>query len=133
MSDEPDLSTVFYVDHDPDTGRIIGQGMTQRVAWDYHRTTIPSVEGTGAPDTHYVLDGVITARPVLAGFDKTTIVADGEDEASITLPEPMNVEIDEVTHEVTDTLAISSDMPATYRVRIEHFPWQTYETEIVAT
>ena len=40
--------------------------------------------------------------------------------------------IDGTEYEVEDVLEIASDMPATYRVELDHFPYLPLEVEIVA-
>ena len=75
--------------------------------------------------------GVLTPRPV-ASFDKTTIAADGVDVAVLEMPGPFTVTIDGIEHAVADRLEIASDMPATYRVEVDHFPYLAIDVEIVA-
>jgi hypothetical protein len=79
----------------------------------------------------YAPGGVLTPRPV-ASFDKLTIAADGIDVAVLELPGPFTATVDGVDHAVADRLEIASDMPATYRVEVEHFPWLPLYVEIVA-
>ena len=74
---------------------------------------------------------MLTPRPV-AGFDKTTIAADGVDVAVLEMPGPFTATVDGVAHAVTDRLEIASDMPATYRVEVDHFPYLALDVEIVA-
>ena len=81
---------------------------------------------------YYIRDGEITPRPTL-GFDKTRITADGADVASLPdLPPGAIVEIDGVVVETDGALAIASDMPASYRVEIDAFPYRFFTAEIVA-
>jgi hypothetical protein len=79
----------------------------------------------------YAPGGVLTPRPV-ASFDKLTIAADGIDVAVLELPGPFTATVDGVDHAVADRLEIASDMPATYRVEVDHFPWLPLGVEIVA-
>jgi hypothetical protein len=79
----------------------------------------------------YAPGGVLTPRPA-AGFDKLTIAADGIDVAVLEMPGPFTATIDGVAHAVTDLLEIASEMPATYRVEVDHFPWLPLDVEIVA-
>ena len=81
--------------------------------------------------TQYLPGGIVTPRPILA-FDRLTITADGEDRATLLLPGRFVALIDGVPHELEDALEIASDMPATYRVEIAHFPYREFATEIVA-
>ena len=79
----------------------------------------------------YAPGGVLTLRPSLA-FDQYVIAADGEDAARLELPGPFTVRIDGTDYEVEDTVEITSDMPATYRVEIDHFPYLPLDVEILA-
>jgi hypothetical protein len=68
-------------------------------------------------------------------FDRLVIEADGVDAATLARPGTFKVEIDGEPFEVEDTLVITSDMPATYRVvvsREQAFPYQPLDVEIVA-
>ena len=87
-------------------------------------------DGDGG-ELFYCPGGVLTARPTLA-FDKTAIAADGSDVATLAIDGPFTVTIDGVEYEVEDVLEIASDMPATYRVEIDHFPYLPLDVEIVA-
>jgi hypothetical protein len=83
----------------------------------------------GHPDTP-----TLAERPEIS-FSKTEIAADGEDTATLSLPEPFTVEVDGVRHSVDTapyTVAIRSAMPAVYRVRIDHWPYKAIDVEIVA-
>jgi hypothetical protein len=60
------------------------------------------------------------------------IAADGIDVAVLEIPGPFTATVDGVAHAVTDRLEIASDMPATYRVEVENFPWLPLDVEIVA-
>lgn len=81
-----------------------------------------------------VVDEQLVPRPILA-FDKTTILADDQDKATLTgLPDPCTVLVDDTPYEVTGgTLEITSDMPATYEIEIEDpFPAQHFKATIHA-
>lgn len=89
--------------------------------------------------THYILDGVVTARPVMA-FGKLAIAADDADEAKLVLDRPFAADVDGQVVEVTDpdeagdyVLALTSPMPAAYRVRVIEWPYQEYDTMVVAS
>lgn len=84
----------------------------------------------------YVEGGEIKRRPVLdIQVSDTVIQADGEDEAVLSgLPDPCDVWIDGVKHEVTGgELRISSPMPATYRIAIERWPYMAWAVAIEAS
>lgn len=79
-------------------------------------------------------------RPTLTGFDKQAIAADDTDAATLHLPEPFTAEIDGTEYRIDEPnaagvyeLAITSAMPATYKVAIRHFPFLDFETEITAS
>lgn len=69
-----------------------------------------------------------------AVVDKTTIAADGTDSATITgLPDPVMVMIDGERHEVTGgVLELTADVPSTYRLAVDHWPYLPWVLEIVA-
>lgn len=82
----------------------------------------------------------VRRRPVLAGFSKLAIAADDTDETVLVLPEPFTAEIDSKSYLIDDpnvagvyALALTSPMPATYKVSVKHFPYLDYEAEIVAS
>ena len=63
---------------------------------------------------------------------RLAIAADGEDTATLLPRRPASSRmIDGVAYEVEDALEIASDMPATYRVEIDHFPYRAFVAEIV--
>ena len=82
--------------------------------------------------TDYLPGGVVTARPTL-GIDRLAIVADGEDTATLLLPGPFVAKIDGVAYDLEDALGVASDMPASYRIEIDRFPFRRFAAEIVAT
>lgn len=86
--------------------------------------------------TRMVADGEVVDRPVLAGFDRLSIGADGEDAATMAgVPDSAEVLIDGVPHPVPEggVLVLTSTMAATYRVMVRAWPYQDYAAEIVAT
>jgi hypothetical protein len=76
----------------------------------------------------------ITVRPELGELSKTTIDADGVDEAVITgLPKPCTVTIDGEATEVTDgELAFTADTPGQYELVIDQFPYQRWTRTVTA-
>ncbi|MFM2045237.1 MAG: hypothetical protein RLY86_3813 [Pseudomonadota bacterium] len=82
----------------------------------------------------YVLAGTVTPRPVLPDFDKTAILADGIDTATLSgLPDPCTVTVNGQDHSVTGgVLELDADHPGTYRVEIRHFPYRDFVQEITA-
>jgi hypothetical protein len=97
------------------------------------------MEGAANPLIDFVdLSGevpILRERPLLPAFDKLEILADGQEAATLTLPEPFMAEVDGVQHAVDTApyaVAIRSAMPAVYRVRVDHWPYKAIDVEIVA-
>lgn len=90
-------------------------------------------------DLYRIVAGEIVERPTLS-FDKTTILADGTDEAvMVGLPIPTTVVFDAGTPDervevVEDgSLEVRASVPGTYTILIEDpFPAQSFEGEIIA-
>lgn len=127
------MNTNFLV-FDPNSGRITQYGNTDEAAAQYMKSQNPNmiIGYIADMETDYVFNGSVRPRPSLLGFEKTEIVANGQDAAIMTLPEPMEVVIDENVYQIENVLEIVSDMPATYKVEIKHFPYLDFEAEIVA-
>lgn len=130
-----------FVTYLPDTGKIVAWGTCPD-----HSLADQAIRGSVVlpihldnpddpwGDTHMVVDEQLVPRPTLA-FDKTTILADDQDKATLTgLPDPCTVLVDDTPYEVTGgTLEITSDMPATYEIEIEDpFPAQYFKATIHA-
>lgn len=98
------------------------------------------VEDGVSPETHMMVRRVKTGwgaepRPDLpAALSRTTIAADDRDASVLSgLPVPCAVTVDGVDHLVTDgTLAIRSPMPATYEIRIDHWPYRSWSAVLTA-
>ncbi len=138
-----------FVRYRTDTGRIVIDGTWFSCAEDQVVTQMqhqPLAEGEalircGEPaygDRHRVVGHpdapALAERPEIS-FDKLEIAADGQDAATLTLPEPFTVEVDGVPHAVDTapyTVAIRSTMPAVYRVRVDHWPYRALDVEIIA-
>lgn len=91
------------------------------------------VPATACQAWHAVGDEVVP-RPAMA-FDRTTIVADGTDAATLTLDRPFTITVEGTPHSVEEapfTATLRASMPTTYRVRVECFPYLDLEAEIVA-
>ncbi|MBD9511642.1 hypothetical protein IB265_33340 [Ensifer sp. ENS10] len=122
--------------YDPATGAINRYGYCRRGDLELQvRPGEAAIFGeTGNDVTQYVLDGAIVDRPVFT-ISKTAIAADNVDEAVITgLPDPAWVVIDGHPFEVAGgTLSISSHMPASYSLHIDHWPYMPFDAEVVAS
>lgn len=132
----PPPAAIRWIECEPATGRILVSREMPRD--EFSEDLIPDGVLAIETDLHvdptlaYVADGAVVARPDLPAFDKVEIRADGEDAATLVLPEPMIVAIDGVPHGPTDRIEIVSPMPATYRVTIQHFPFRDFAADIVA-
>lgn len=101
---------------------------------------IPAVQVmacNAAPDMFgdYVVGGAVVQRPTLPSFDKTSILANGSDTATLSgLPDPCTVLVNGQEYIVTGgTLELDAGYPGTYRVEIRHFPYRDFVQEIIAT
>lgn len=86
------------------------------------------------PRLHYVKNGNLEDRPEFPAFDKTSIVADGKDAATLEgLPEGTTVQVDGIVYTVDDGVFVfRATMPATYVIRVENWPHQVFEQEVDA-
>lgn len=133
----PEPSPVLrWCEYDRQTGRILVSREMPRDEFneDLIADGVAAVETDLMVDPRlaYVLDGAIVARPDLPGFDRAEIRADGADAARHVLPALMTVFVDGVPHGPTAEVEIVSEMPATYRIEIRHFPFRDFAAEIVA-
>ena len=92
----------------------------------------------GVSQTEFYVDVAtqeLKPRSILpADVSKLEIVADGNDICQITnLPDPVEVKIDGVLHTITGgVLELVADVPATYKVEINHWPYLPWTVEIIA-
>lgn len=126
-----------FVDYDATTGRIVvARSMpTEHLGLNPVGVGLSRLltESSVDPNIVYVSGGELTPRPTLAGFDKTEIQANGTDVAKLLLPEPMKFKLDgEEAEFPTAILELVTDMPASWVIEIDHFPYQKYRAEIVA-
>lgn len=132
----PPPAAIRWIECDPLIGRILVSREMPRDEFseDLIADDVQAIETDlhVDPTLAYVVEGAIVARPDLPAFDKVEIRADGEDAATLVLPESMIVAIDGVPHGPTDRIEIASPMAATYRVTIQHFPFRDFAADIVA-
>lgn len=130
---EPRVRVIVY---DPATGRIdhVNSAVPESLAASQAGpgqavlvTDDPVIGGAG----WWIVEETLVRRPVLS-FDRLEIAADGVEVASLDLPGAFVAEVDGVAVAAEDRLEIASDMPGSYRVVIERFPYLSYEAEIVA-
>lgn len=104
----------------------------------YHERGLPCVLAADdiAGSQHYVVDGTLVARPVSPiAINRTEIPADKRTKVKIAgLPDPCTVFIEgePVTVE-GGLLELTADMPATYWVVFDSFPYMPWSAEITAT
>jgi len=121
-----------------DTGRILW------VAYPSDRYKDPStiapefnyLEGEGDGDSQYVKDGVITDRPSMSlSVDKTTITANGTDEATISnIPSETTATCEGESLTIDDgELVFTTDTAGTYTITFECWPYLDEEVTINAT
>ena len=85
--------------------------------------------------TNYVVDGALVPRPTFPiVLDRMEISADGTDVAAIEgLPDPCTLLIDGEPVVVTGgRLELTADMPATYSMVFDQFPFMPWSAEITA-
>ncbi|MBB4001604.1 hypothetical protein [Aurantimonas endophytica] len=85
---------------------------------------------------HHISEGCLTKRPVMEALvSKSDIKADGKHKAVIRgLPRPCVVRIDgQPIERKGGTITLTADVPATYRVEVDHWPYLPWSAEIVAT
>jgi len=114
---------IYTTFHDA-SGRITGTLQSDADTAKLNRKLNPNfVAGKFDPDTHYVKDGVATARQ--ANPAKLTGL-------SITgLPKPSVVTVEGVDYDVTDGQAdLSFDQPGTYTVRVSSWPYLNKEFKV---
>lgn len=104
--------------YDRRDGRILRSGSASDLPTTYAQTRDPNEDiiifARADYITHYVVRGAITPRPENPGFDKTEILANGADSASMSLGMDFVAVVDGVRHEIGDgVLEISSELPAT--------------------
>ncbi|RUU75712.1 hypothetical protein [Mesorhizobium sp. M7A.F.Ca.MR.362.00.0.0] len=72
----------------------------------------------------YILDGVVTTRPVFDLPDEIELIADGVDIKTIPLPDPCDVRLDGEPMTLTGgSLDLTSDMPAEYTLELVQWPY----------
>jgi hypothetical protein len=92
-------------------------------------------EGTSMV-TNYVVDGELVARPAAdIRITKTELPANKRARATITgLPDPCTLSIDGEPIAVTGgRLELTADMPGTYSIVFDEFPFMPWSAEIAAT
>ena len=142
-----------YVIYETTTGRITQWGYAFSLVWrrqlgvpevinedgstdnsSFSAGSLTMMQGIGNYNENYVSGGAILPRPVLT-ISKTSILANGIDEAVInSLPNPTTVLVDGTPYTVTDgSFSLTSSMAATYHIQIDTWPYQHFETDVVAT
>ena len=112
--------------------RNVPEDMVSAQAYDEGIAVLVTDEGDGG-SLYYVDDGEVAERPALA-FDRTTIAADGDDVAVLTVGQPFTALIDGEPVEVGEdgVLEIATLTPGTYAVEVALWPYLPLHAEIVA-
>lgn len=91
------------------------------------------------PEREYVINGKITDRPVMEGFDKSTIKADGVDCVNLTGLVPTakvwvqdNTEIIMELFPKDGTLTLTSRVPKKLTIVVDNHPYQLLQQDIEA-
>ncbi|MFI5409148.1 hypothetical protein [Kaistia sp. UC242_56] len=129
---------LFYHDED---GRLIGQLLSAATPEELEDLRSRSILFVEVPDNapfvgHYALDGQLVAQPVAPiAINRTEIPADKRSKVKITgLPVPCVVQIDDQSVTVEDGLLdLTAEMPATYWIVFDQFPYMPWSAEITAT
>lgn len=98
--------------------------------------TFVVVPDSMSTEAAYIVDGEPVARPVAPiTINRTEIPADKRSKVKITgLPVPCVVQIDDQEVTVEDgLLELTAEMPATYWVVFDQFPFMPWSAEITAT
>ena len=134
---------INYATYDATTGRINSIGQCEladidlQKPWGSSFLAIP-VTSAATYNGHYIDVSadphVCLARPTLPDFDTTEITADGIDTATLDVGEAFTVTIDDVDIVVTDgSLEITAASPASFAVRVVHWPYLTREWTVNAS
>jgi hypothetical protein len=124
-----------YLSFDTTTGRITNAFTVAQA--------VPSVPGLvevseaqlAEVESGYIVDGTVTPRPTNPTTPSgLSVVADGTDLFTLSgLPNPSTVLVDGTPYEVTDgVFEVSFDLPGSYRVQVEAFPYLPVEYEVTA-
>lgn len=140
------MSQAYFTRYDPETGRIHSKtnchvsDYLANVALYPDLAVVDQDCELGLDYVDLTAEPIVRRRPINPGFGKTRITADGVDSAKLSLPSPFVITVDGVSHAVSTpddaghyTVTIDSDMPASYAVAVEAWPFQPYTAEIVAT
>lgn len=120
---------------DTASGQCVGAATAQDGTVDLYKTDNNTVIETATlldMGQFYLVAGVITQRPALTGFDKTSIAANGTDDATIKdLPNPCTVAVNGVDHVVTDgEFILSASTTGNMNVVIDCFPYLSFSEVI---
>ena len=87
----------------------------------------------------YISDGEVVPRPALAGFDRLTIAAGGDDVARLAVDRPFRITIDGEATDVTEptdaglyVMDLGAVVPAEYHVTVDCWPYLPYSAVVLA-
>lgn len=119
--------------HYDSTGRIVQIGKCHASDLDLQvvpgLTRLDNAPATFADLTNsYIHNGVVTPRPTLEGFDKTSIAPDGLDTATMIVPPGCVANVNGEDYVVDDgVLEIGSTYFGLYVVKIDHWPFMPFK------
>lgn len=123
---------INYVLYD-NKGMIVsyGQAPTLTMAMAQVRLGLTFAEMEYPGEEYYIHNGEVMPRPTLEGFDKTSIAPDGIDTATMIVPPGCVANVNGEDYVIDDgTLEIVAAYPGLYVVKINHWPFMSFEETV---
>jgi len=121
------------------TGKILGviyaDTPESLSGWLIENPTIRLIPGVFSTDQYYIAEFTACPRPIInTDVSKNVLSADGIDSVVISsLPWPCTVTVDNISYSVQDSIfEFTTNLPGTYKVRVEAFPYLPKEWEVTA-
>lgn len=86
-------------------------------------------------ETDYILNGVVTARPVFDAPEQIELIADGIDSHTIAIPDPCEIRVDGEPMTISNLLnelTLSAAMPAEYTLELIQWPYLPKTIKVIA-
>ncbi|QPC91455.1 hypothetical protein [Mesorhizobium sp. INR15] len=83
----------------------------------------------------YILEGVVTARPLFDLPDEVELIADGADTKTLEIPDPCDITVDGeplTVSNVLNELELRADVPAEYTLEFVQWPYMSKTVKVVA-
>jgi len=129
---------IDYIVYDKFTGKITRTGYCPdndfQLQAIYNNEAV--LEGQTNDILFYVVNSIVMPKPENPSIiDKLLMLADGLDLTTISLlPNPSTVTLDGTSYEVTDgILEFTLDVPGTYKIKIDSFPFKDLTFEVIAS